>query len=468
MALEEILEKHIAYEASPDVELVKKAYSLAEVAHMGQKRLSGEEQIEHCLAVADILTTIKADSVTLTVALLHDVLAETDLDKETLALEFTEEIASLVSGLTAVKRVSDKASLHAFGDREDLRHLILATVKDPRILAVRLAEKVHSLQTAKVLEREKQKVAAQKVLEIWAPLAGVMGLYRFKNGLEDLAFGVLYPKEYKEVKKLVEREGHRMKKAIAEVKTRLTSELAKEKIPVRMTSRTKHLFGVYKKLPKYKSVASGKLYDVLGLRVIVRDIEECYRVLDVTRRLWEEEPALFDDYIANPKPNGYQSLHTVFFAGGQMVEIQIRAESMHAAAEYGLAAHPIYKEGKVTSEERIALIRNLVLWEKGKELELFPDKVFVFTPKGDVKVLPQGATPVDFAYAVHTKVGDECSSAEVDGKIAPLDGELKAGEVVRIITKKGKTPSSDWLRFAKTALARVNIEKALKVKENAA
>jgi len=467
MTLENLLEKHSLYEEKPDLALVRKAYAFAEVAHLGQKRRTGEDAIQHPLAVADILLQIRADSVTLAAALLHDVIEETDISVGELAKEFGEEIAGLVGGLTAVKAASDKVKKEA-EDLDNLRHLIIATVKDPRVFAIRLAEKIHNLRTSYIFSPEDRAEAASRVFAIWSPLAVIMGFYRFRAELEDLAFAILEPKKYRELEKLVHKESESLKETIDLVRDTLEVEAAKEGIELQVFGRTKHLYGVYQKTERYKTKARGRLYDVLGLRALVKSVEDCYRVLDLARRFWEEEPDLFDDYIANPKPNGYQSIHAVFTVEGKLVEIQVRTLEMHEVAEYGLAAHPLYKSGRSGRsarsglDDRISMIREFVLWEKGKELNLFPDKIFVITPKGEVRVLPQESTPVDFAYSIHSRVGDECSEAKVDGRIRPLNYWLKTGEVVEIITKKGKKPSSDWLKIVKTGQAREQIEKALR------
>jgi len=462
MTIDDLIRKHKSYEPQPEAELIKKAYSFAEVAHMGQKRLSGEDLIDHVLVVADTLTEVRADSTTIASALLHDILEESNLGKEALSNEFGEEVASLVDGLTAIKKISGKTVSGETKDWENLRHLILATVHDPRILAIRLAEKIHDLKTSAVLPDKKREEAARKAFDIWAPLAAIVGLYRFKSELEDLAFSILDPEKFNEIKEIVQKERKKLKIVVQEVRPKLEEALKKNGVEATISSRTKHLYGVYNKLPSYEGKPGGRLYDVLGLRVVTLEVEDCYRVLDIARGIWKEFPEPFDDYIAKPKPNGYQSLHTVFVVDDHFLELQIRTRKMHDIAEYGLASHSAYKEGKVTSEEKISLLKNIVLWEKGKKLDLFPDKVFIFTPKGDVKVLARGATPVDFAYTVHSRIGDECSGAKVDGKIAPLDYQLKTGEVVDILTTKGKKPTPDWLKFVKTDHARELIEKMLR------
>jgi len=471
VTLKDLLEKHKSYEPSLNTELITKAYNFAEAAHVGQKRLSGEGMLEHVSEVAGILTEVQADSTTIAAALLHDVLEKTNLEQEALAEEFGGEITSLVEGLRAVKEAGSHVTAEEERDWENLRHMMLASIKDPRVLMIRLAEKIHNLRTISALPPERQKTSAQKVFDIWSPLAAILGLYRFKAELEDRAFSILEPEKYKEIEEKVRAQAGEMERVVETVKEKLTEALQKEGIVGEMKGRTKHLYGVYRKLPRYQEKAGGMFYDLLGFRVVVATVEECYRVLDIIRRLWREVPGLFDDYIAHPKPNGYQSLQDVFEIDSHLVEIQIRTKTMEEFAEYGLAAHQHYatlegekkREGSLpASEAKVALIKSLAFWEKGQELNLFPNEVFVFTPKGDVKVLPKGATPIDFAFAVHTDLGKNCSGAKVNEKMISLNYQLQNGEVVEIITGRGRKPSSDWLAFVKTELARSQIQKSLK------
>lgn len=461
LKLEEVLQKHHGYEDNPDLELIRRAYAFAEVAHLGQKRLNGEEVLQHLLRVADCLADNRADSATLAAALLHDVLEESNVGREVLVQEFGDEVAKLVDGLTLVRSAGGRATPGKGKDWENLRHLILASVHDPRALIIRLADKIQNLRTSEVLSQKEREDSAQKVFDIWSPLAEILGLYRFKSEMEDLAFEILDPQSHQKVKSAVESGSSAISKVVESIRERLAQELNKENIAHEISSRTKHIYGVYRKIPRYEKSGGGKMFDFLGIRVITSEVEDCYRVLDLARRLWKELPELFDDYIAHPKPNGYQSLHAVLEADGYPVEIQIRTQAMHESAEYGLAAHSAYKDttGGAKLQDRVNLIKLLVSWGKGQELDLFPDQVFVFTPKGDVKVLPKGATPVDFAFAVHTQIGNECAGARVGGKAVSLDYPLKTGEVVEILTSKGKKPSVDWLRFVKTEHARSEIEK---------
>lgn len=460
--LEEIIRKHSEYESSPNLDLIRRAYTFAEAAHLGQKRLNGEDWLQHLLAVAEILTEVRADSATLAAALLHDVLETSDLKLGDLEEEFGEEVASLVDGLTVIQAVSGKVGEGAERDWEDLRHLVLASIEDPRVLIVRLANKIHNLRTSAVLPDADRRLSARKVFDLWAPLAEALGIYRFKVQLEDLAFAILEPRQYRNLVAKLQKESPKMASVIRSIQTQLSSLLAENGIGAQIFSRTKHLWGIYRKMPTYRKRSRGQLYDALGLRVVVSSIEECYQVLDLVRRTWKEVPDLFDDYIAHPKANGYQSLHTVFRVGGHLAEIQIRTAEMQEIAEYGSASHYLYKVGKDARIQRSDIIRQLIFWEKGQKLNLFPDKVFIFTPKGDVKVLPRGSTPVDFAFAVHTQLGRQCAGAKVNGKTVSLDYPLQTGEVVEILTKPGRRPSVDWRRFVKTSLAREEIERSIR------
>ncbi len=452
--VEDLLSKVKSYDPQADLKLIRKAYAFAEVAHLGQKRLSGEETVQHVAEVADILTEIRADSATLAAALLHDVLEESNVDRKTLSDEFGEEVTELVEGLTVVRVAGGRAPGGEGRDWDTLRQLILASIQDPRVLGIRLADKIANLRTSPALPPERRRLSAQKVLDLWAPLAGILGLYHFKAELEDRAFAILESEKYRQIEERVAAESKRMSATVKQARQKIAKALAEQKISAEITGRTKHLYGVYRKLPKYEGKAHGRYSDVLGLRVVTKSVEDCYRILDLVRHFWPEVPELFDDYVAQPKPNGYQSIHVVFEVGEHQVEVQIRTAEMHQVAEYGLAAHSAYKEGKRPSRERADLVRSLVFWEKGQKLELFPDEVFVFTPQGDVKILPKGATPVDFAFAVHTRIGRECSGAKVNGKAVSLDYSLRTGEVVEIATTTGKKPSADWLRFVKTEHAR--------------
>lgn len=465
MRVEDLLEKYRSYETNPDAELITRAYNFAEAAHVGEPRRHVEgEFIKHPLAVAILLADIRADKETLAAGLLHDVLEHTDLDKADLAAEFGEEIASLVDGVTVIQRVSQKVG-EKKRTEENLQKLLLATAKDPRVLLIRMAEEVDNLKNLETFPEIEQKTTLEKAFEIYSPLANLLGVHIFKNRLEDLAFQWTHPKEFAEISQKIDEIAEKQGTLISDLGKKLKDELAKNGIVAEVSGREKHAYGVYRKLPRYAERGKGVWDDVLGLRIITDKTEQCYQALDVVHKMGKPESELFDDYIAHPKPNGYQSLHTIIWVDSIPVEIQIRTKEMHKVAEFGLAAHAYYNEKRkslITPKEKIRLLRNLVGWEKEKKLNLFADKTFVFTPKADAIELPKGATPIDFAFAIHTDIGRSCSGAKVNGKMVSLDYQLQNGEVVEIITARGKKPSADWLKFVKTDLARSQIKKALR------
>ncbi len=477
MNLETLCQKIKSYQPKANTELVKKAYEFAEAAHVGEKRLSGEPLVSHCLGTALLLTDLKVDSQTLAAALLHDVLEKTNMIKRDLEDEFGKTVADLVDGVTIIKRVKTKTGEKY--EAENLRKLLLATAKDVRVVLIRLAEKLHNLQTIDSLPEEKQKVVISKVFDIYAPLAERLGVYHFKWQLEDLAFKFQNHKEHTRVQNyLAETRGER-EAYIKKVVRKLSEELEKMGINAEFFGRAKHLYGIYKKLIKYqkegKSFSLSEITDKLAFTVLVENTEECYEVLGIINNLWR--PHRCTDYIANPKPNGYRSIHDyVFGPEDKLFEIQIKTRKMHEYNEFGPASHIYYKEVgrvEVPPTDKFTWLKSLVEWqeeiksekefEEALKIDVFGDRVFVFTPKGDVLDLPKGATPVDFAYQVHTELGDLCVGAKVDGKLAPLDCELKTNQVVEILTSKTKKqPSADWLNFVKTQAARSKIRKSLR------
>lgn len=464
MSLDNLLKSYKNYEANPDVELITRAYGFAEAAHVGEKRRGEVEFIKHPLAVTLLLADIQAGGETLAAALLHDVLEHTNLTKEDLAEEFGEAIANLVDGVSVIQQVSQKVGEEKRTE-ENLQKLLLATARDPRVLLIRMAEEVDNLKNLDAFSEEEQKVTLEKAFEIYSPLAGLLGIHVFKHQLEDLAFKQTNPKEFTEISQKIDEITKRQGGLISDLGEKLKAELAKAGIKAEVVGRKKHVYGVYQKLPRYAKKGKGVWFDVLGLRVITDKTEQCYQVLDIVRRIGRADSDLFDDYIAKPKANGYRSLHTVIWLDSVPVEVQIRTGEMHEVAEFGLAARAYYKEkGKSlsTPEEKIKLLRNLIGWEEEKNLNLFANKVFVFTPRADVIDLPKGATPIDFAFAVHTDLGRSCTGAKVNGKMSALDYKLQNGEVVEVITARGRKPSPDWLKFVKTDLARSQIKKSLK------
>jgi guanosine-3',5'-bis(diphosphate) 3'-pyrophosphohydrolase len=480
VTLDGLLEKYNAY-ASDGGELIKRAYSFAEAAHADEGYLSGVGFMEHLLAVATILVDIRVDKETLAAALLHDILECTDLDKDDLSADFGEEIAELVSGVTAVRRVSlrvghrKQTSSRVVGIRgteENITKLVLAIAKDARVLLIRMAEEADNLYHFDSFDEAEKEALLSRAFEVYSPIADILGVSVLKRRLDDLAFRRKNPKAFARVARKIKAIVEGQRELISDLKGELERVLAEGGVTaVVVEGREKSIYSAYQKAPKYEK--KGAWYDILGLRIITEETEACYQALDIVRKMGRPDSDLYDDYIANPKPNGYQSLHIVIWINSISsegdrtipVEIQIRTKDMHERAEFGLASHAYYKEkgeSLITPKEKVRLLRNLVGWEKTKKLKLFANRVFVFTPKADVIDLPRGATPVDFAFAVHTDVGRNCAGAKVDGRMVSLDYQLKNGELVEITTVKGKKPTSDWLKFVKTDHARSQIRKVIK------
>lgn len=461
-----------------DFELVKGAYEFAARAHQGQKRKSGEPYIVHPLATALRLAELRLDTHTVAAALLHDVCEDTTYTLTDIRKQFGDEISFLVEGVTKLDKIKYKGTERS---AESLRKMFLAIGEDVRIVLLKLVDRLHNMETLKFLLSEKQKRIALETLEIYAPLAYRLGIKELSGKLEDLAFPYVYPKEYEWLMKTTEEKYQDWEKYIEETKPRLIEEFVREKIPfLDIHARAKHYYSLFKKLLKYDMDIS-KITDVMALRVIVPTIEDCYATLGVIHKIWRPVPGKIKDYIALPKPNGYRSLHTTIFgAGNHPIEIQMRTPEMHEEAERGIAAHWAYSEFKRTSQRsyakkhasfmsqaKFAWIGQLGEWQKdfakpdefleSLKIDFFKNRIFVLTPKGDAFDLPEDATPVDFAYHVHTDVGNTAVGARVNGKMVALDYKLKNGDVVEIMTQKNKRPSSDWLAFLKSGQARKKV-----------
>lgn len=479
MDLEILYQKIKDYKPDADFRLVKKAYEFADAAHAGEKRLSGEPLINHCLAVAELLTELKMDEKTVAAGLLHDVLEKTNMIKRDLEDEFGPMVTDLVDGVTVIKRVKTKTGEKY--ETENLRKLLLATAKDVQVVLIRLAEKLHNLQTIDSLPQEKQKIVISKIFDIYAPLAERLGVHHFKWQLEDLAFKFQNHQEHTRIQNYLVESREERERYIEKIIKSLSKGLKKAGIATEVRGRPKHFYSIYKKLVKYQKEGESsnleKILDKLAVMVLVETVDECYKALGIAHQLFHPLDKEFDDYIAHPKPNGYRSIHTtVFGPEGKIVEVQIKTREMHKYNEFGPASHTYYKEvgrREALPTDRLSWLKNLVEWqeeiksekefEKALKIDVFGDRVFVFTPKGDVLDLPQGATPIDFAYAVHTELGNSCVGAKVDGKLAPLNCALQTNQVVEILTSKTKKlPSSDWLKFAKTQSARSQIRKSLR------
>ncbi len=491
MEVTALLEAAARYLPPEKVELVKSAYDFAAKAHDGQTRKSGEPFIEHPLAVAMTLAELQLDSTALKAALLHDVPEDSTVTLAKVEELFGKDVARLVDGVTKLAKLQLAApgetrfSGNTTYERqaENLRKMLVAMAEDLRVVFIKLADRLHNMRTLDAMPPDKQKDTARETLEIYAPLAHRLGIWEIKWQLEDLAFRFLEPVQYKSLAKLIASKRAEREEFIGKVIEVLRSEFAEAGVSAEITGRAKHIYSLHQKAEKYTSQGRqiDEIYDLLAIRVLVANERECYTALGVVHALWHPIPGTFDDYIANPKPNGYQSLHTAVVAiSGTPLEIQIRTYDMHRLAEYGVAAHWRYKEGEkapVKSEDRISWLRQLVDWHRdlaGAEeflesvkTDIFNDQVFVFTPGGEIKDLPKGATPLDFAYRVHTELGHRCVGAKINGKLVGLDYRLKNGDVVEIVTtKKDKGPSRDWLNtnlgYVKTSHAITKIRQWFK------
>ncbi len=456
---------------------VTKAYNLAEEAHKDQRRVSGEPYILHPLAVAQILADMKIDTTTITASLLHDVVEDTSYTLDDIKKMFGKEVAFLVDGVTKLSRLN-------YRTKEDqqlnsMRKMFLAMAKDVRVVVIKLADRLHNMRTLRYMRSDKQKRIAQETLEIFAPLAHRLGIFNIKWELEDLSFRYLEPDKYYDLVDQMKQKRHVREEIINEAIGVLRKALDEAHIHCEINGRPKHFYSIYKKMKKDNRDLS-QVYDLFAVRVIVDDVKDCYGVLGIVHSLWKPLPYRFKDYIAMPKPNNYQSLHTtVIGTRGQPVEIQIRTWEMHRIAEYGVAAHWRYKEGNQTAnkdafDEKMGWLRNLLEWQdtsnpkefvNALKLDAFSDEVFVFSPRGDVIDLPQGSIPIDFAYRIHTDVGHRCVGAKINGKIVPLDYKLKNGDIVEIITSKVGKPSLDWLNIVGSSESRSKIRSWFK-KEN--
>ncbi len=471
-----------------ELKLIKRAWEFAKLTHFGQKRKSGEPFISHCLEVAKILASWKLDLTSVAVGLLHDTIEDGACRKEDIVNEFGEEIAELVEGVT---KVSD-LKLRGSRDQEfveNLRKMFLAMAKDLRVVIVKIADRLHNVRTLQYLPSEKRERIAKETLEVYAPLAERLGMGQVKAELDDLSFPYAYPAQYSEVLERSKPYYKRAEKHIKRMKATLHKSLVKEGLRVRIDARKKHLYSLWRKLERPEiNWDFEKVHDIVALRILLTTVSECYTALGVVHTHYKPVPYIgISDFIAQPKPNGYQSIHTkVFGPGGRIVEVQIRTYQMHEVAEYGVAAHWVYSQvktsgardevlekGVMVSQDKLKWVKQLVEWQKqirdsseflrAVKFDALSHRNFVFSPKGDVYDLPAKATPVDFAYSVHSELGYYIKAAKVDGKIVPLDYQLKSGQVVEIIKSKEKrTPPSDWLKFVVTTQARKEIIKALR------
>jgi GTP pyrophosphokinase len=472
--LEELIAQVTAYNADADRELIAHAFEFATRAHDGQERRSGEAFIHHPFGAAKICADLRLDDETIAAALLHDVVEDTDVGIDEVRAEFGDEIANLVEGVTKLTRIQFQSREHA--EAENYRKMIVAMAHDVRVILIKLADRLHNMRTLEYLGRQKQVQKARETLEVYAPLAHRLGIHKLKWELEDLAFQTLHPRKYAEIEAMVAERRADREEHVREAAIVLTKELDKVEIPAEISGRAKHFYSIYDKMAK-KGREFNEIYDLTAMRVIVEragdeGTRDCYGALGLIHSLWKPMPGRFKDYIAMPKFNGYRALHTtVIGPAGSPLEIQIRTRVMHDGAEFGIAAHWYsYKPGgrKPPDEEWLQWVKQLMEWGdeeadprefiKGFRTDLFDDEVYVFTPKGEVKTLPAGSTPIDFAYSVHTDVGHRTVGAKVNGRIVPLHYTLHSGDFVEILTSKGgRGPSRDWMTLARSTRARNKI-----------
>jgi guanosine-3',5'-bis(diphosphate) 3'-pyrophosphohydrolase len=474
--LQDIEEEVLKHHPEADTSVIQKAYVFSAKAHEGQIRLSGEPYLSHPLEVGYLLAQMGLGPITVSCGLLHDTVEDTVASIDDLDEYFGEEVTDIVNGVTKIGQLifGNKATQQA----EYIRKMVLSMSQDIRVLLVKLADRIHNMRTLGFMEPAKQKRIAQETMDIYAPLAGRLGMFRIKAELEDLAFFYLEPEAYQQIQEgLILKKGER-EKYVEEICELLKAKLAEHGLEGEVSGRMKHIYSIYRKL-QAQQISLDELHDILAFRIILNTVTECYEALGVVNNLFRPVPGRLKDYIGMPKANFYQSIHTTVIGPyGERMEVQIRTQEMHQIAEEGIAAHWSYKEKrpfKVKDAARFAFIRQLVDLQKelktpeelleGMRLELFPDEVYVFTPQGEVKELPRGATPVDFAYAIHSEVGNACTGAKVNGRMVPLRHELQNGDTIEIITSANQRPNRDWLQFVKTSKARHKIRQWLKAVE---
>ncbi|HUN26379.1 MAG TPA: bifunctional (p)ppGpp synthetase/guanosine-3',5'-bis(diphosphate) 3'-pyrophosphohydrolase [Steroidobacteraceae bacterium] len=471
--LKELLANVGTYLPPEQVERIREAAEFGASAHKGQKRLSGEPFIAHPVAAASILADLHLDPDTIIAAILHDVIEDTPTPKDQLAERFGADVAELVDGVTKLDQIKFKSREEA--QAESFRKMLLAMVRDLRVVLVKLADRTHNMRTIDAISPVRRRAIARETLEIYAPIAERLGLYNLKLELEDLGFGALYPQRYRVLERALRRARGNQREFLRRIEQPITAALMKNGIAAHVEAREKHLYSIYRKMQR-KRAPLNEIVDVHGLRIIVDTADTCYRALGSVHSVFKPMPGRFKDYIAIPRVNGYQSLHTTLFGpNGVPIEVQIRTEDMHRVAESGIAAHWRYKAGdepgSAQQERAREWLRHLVELQDGGsseeflesvKVDLFPDKVYVFTPKGEILRLPSGSTAVDFAYAVHTDIGNRCVAAKVDRRLTPLRAVLRNGQTVEIITAKGAMPNPSWVNFVVTAKARTAIRHYLK------
>ncbi|HET6419590.1 MAG TPA: bifunctional (p)ppGpp synthetase/guanosine-3',5'-bis(diphosphate) 3'-pyrophosphohydrolase [Geobacteraceae bacterium] len=474
--LNDILDKVVSYNPAANLDVLRKAYVFSAKVHQGQTRLSGEPYLVHPMEVSAILADLKLDVATVVTGLLHDTLEDTLTTYDELVHVFGAEVANLVDGVTKISKIYFKTKEES--QAENFRKMLLAMANDIRVILVKLADRLHNMRTLQHHPEPKQRSIARETLDIYAPMAHRLGIAWIKSELEDLSFRYVDPQLYYDLASKVAKKKKERESYVEEVKTIIAEKLREHGIKGEVSGRSKHLFSIYNKMQS-RNVDIDEIYDLVAIRILVDDIRECYEVLGIIHSTWKPIPGRFKDYIAIPKGNMYQSLHTTVIGPySERMEVQIRTMEMHRVAEAGIAAHWQYKEGKGYDEKdvkRFAWLRQLLEWQHELQdsqefmntvkVELFPEEVYVFTPKGDVKGFPKGATPIDFAYSVHTDVGHRCVGAKVNGRLVPLKYEMKTGDIIEIVTSPHHTPSKDWLKVVKSTRARNKIRAWIKTEE---
>lgn len=489
--IDKLISKIKTYNPQADFEEIKKAFEFAKDAHQGQLRLSGEPVVSHPLAVAEILADWKLDTTSIVTGLLHDVVEDGGKTLESVRKRFGDQVAELVNGVTKIGEIKLRgAAEEEFV--ENLRKMLVVMARDLRVILIKLADRYHNMQTLEFLPEEKQIRIARETLEVYAPLAERLGIGEIKGLLEDLAFPYVYSQDFEWVKNYSAPYYHQAEEYIQRARKVILEELKKEKIKTEVHGRAKHLYSLHQKLlrPEINKDIT-KVYDLMALRILVDSVRDCYAALGIVHKIWKPVPAKgVNDFIAQPKPNGYRSIHTTVFAlEGRIIEVQIRTFQMHEQAENGIAAHWYYTQlkaygvsdkrlenGIFALDEKLSWVKQLVAWQKeiidsqefleALKFDALKHRIFVFSPKGDVFDLPQDATPIDFAYAVHTELGEQATGAKVNGKLVPLDFKLKSGQMLEILIDKGKKgPSRDWLSFVVTQAAKREIKKHFKSQE---
>ena len=482
VSINEVINEVKKHNRKADTKLILKAYNYANDNHKGQLRKSGEPYIIHPLQVAYILATIELDESTICAALLHDVVEDTEITHQDIINEFGQEIADMVEGVTKLGKLQQYTTVQE-QQVEDYRKMFLAMGKDIRVILIKLADRLHNMRTLKFLSRDRQIANAKETMDLYAPLANRLGMYSLKWELEDLSFKYLYPEEYREIVEGIDKKRDERLIFIEKIMDKIRAELKAQHIDAEVTGRAKHLYSIYRKM-KRDNKTLDQIYDLFALRILVNSVKDCYASLGVVHELYNPMPGRFKDYISVPKSNMYQSLHTTLIGPkGTPFEVQIRTWDMHRVAEYGIAAHWAYKEANkskkstvTVKEDKLSWLRESLEWQKDMQdpeeflntlrTELFEDEVYVFTPKGDIKSLPKGATPIDFAYSIHEQIGHKMTGCKINSKMVPIITKLKNGDIVDIITSdNSKGPSRDWLKYVKTTTARNRINQWFKKAE---